>query len=211
MVRLKAFCRMQGVEYQGKSIYRKKGRAAVVARFPEKSRFQIGSLYRLLDGARDERRAIRCELRKLSRRMPAIKRMQTVPGIGPVVARTLAAYIADPTRFKSPSALAAYAGLGLKQDISNWQPVRRAHASKRGHRDVKRVLFLAARAAVRWGRNGLAKRYEARIASGWEDRKAIRDTARKILFTACHVWTSKQEYDDGRITVPVVRPALSAS
>ena len=210
MLRLKAFCRMHGVAYQGKGIYQKKGRAAVLAQFSENSRFQIESLYRLLDGTRDERHVLRTELRKRSLLIPPIKRMQTVPGIGPITARTLAAYIADPTRFKSPSALAAYAGLGLSQDISNWHPVRRTHASKRGQRAVKRVLFLAARAAVGWGKSRLAERYKARIASGWEDRKAIRDTARKILLTACGVWTSRQEYDDGRITVPVVRPTLSA-
>jgi transposase len=176
-----------------------RGRDVVLAQFPEDSRFQIGSLFRLLDGARRERQAVRRELRKYSRPIPAIQRMQTCPGIGPVVARTIAAWICDPTRFKSQSAMSAYAGLGLKQDISNWKPLHRAHASMRGQRALKRVLFLAARAAIRWDHNGFSRRYKARIASGWEDRKAIRDIARKILFTACHLWTSKEEYDDARI------------
>lgn len=198
-LRIKAFCRRDGVVYHGRSIYGKKGSDLVTGQFPERSRFQFGSLFRTLDAARVERLLVRRELRRYSLGLPVIARLQTVPGIGPVIARTLVAWIADPGRFKSFNALSAYAGLGLKQDISNWRSVHRAHASKRGQRAVKAVLFLAARAAIRAGQNGFAERYKARIAAGWEDRKAVRDIARKILFCACHVWTSRKEYDDGRI------------
>ncbi len=200
MLRLKAFCRMHGVDYQGKSLYRRKGREVILACFPQEARFQMTSLYRLLDGLRTERSLLRSELRRYSRQIPVVQRLQTIPGIGPVIARTLVAWIADPSRFKSLSALSAYAGLGLKTDISNWQAVRRAHASRRGQRALKRVLFLAARAALRSKENAFARRYAARRAAGWEDRKAIRDIARKILFTACHLWKNGQEYDDGRLT-----------
>jgi len=207
MLRVKGFCRRHGVQYQGKAIYWRKGKEAAIAQFPEGgARFQIASLYRLLDGARQERLALRRELSKLSRQIPVIERLQTVPGVGPVVARTLAAWIVEPERFKSRSALSAYAGLGLKRNVSNWKPGRE-HASVRGQRAVKHVLFLAARATIRWGNNAFALRYQARRSAGWEDRKAIRDIARKILFAACQVWKTKQEYDDGRITVPTATVA----
>jgi hypothetical protein len=71
------------------------------------------------------------------------------------------------------------------------------------------VLFLAARAAIR-GDNAFARRYQARRAAGWDDRKAIRDIARKLLFTACQVWKTKQEYDDGRINIPQASAASPA-
>jgi transposase len=198
-LRLKAFCRREAVEYHGKSIYGKRGRDLVFKAFPERSRFQLGSLYRILDAMRSERVLVRRELQRYSLGLPVIARLQTIPGIGAITARKLVAWIVDPGRFKNLNALSAYAGLGLKHDISNWRPLHRAHASKRGQREVKAALFVAARAAVQAGQNGFAKRYKARIASGWEDRKAIRDIARKILFCASHVWTSKREYDDGRI------------
>ena len=41
-----------------------------------------------------------------------------------------------------------------------------------------------------------------RVAEGWEDRKAIRDIARTILFVACAIWKSGKEYDDGKVGVP---------
>jgi transposase len=209
-LRIKAFCRRAGVAYRGRSIYRKAGRERSIEQFPEGSRFQLSSLLRTLDATKEEQRLVRRELRRLALGIPVIARLQTIPGIGAVVARTLVAWIVDPGRFKSFSALSAYAGLGLKQDISNWRAVHRAHASKRGQRAVKRVLYLAARAAVHAGQNAFAGRYQGRIASGWEDRKAIRDIARKILFCACRLWTSKETYDDGRINTFAPATALSA-
>ena len=64
-----------------------------------------------------------------------------------------------------------------------------------------RALFLSARGALK-GTSALKARYEARMAAGWEDRKAIRDVARTILFVACAVWKSGRGYDDGKVGVP---------
>ena len=86
-------------------------------------------------------------------------------------------------------------------DLSNWKPTKRGRASKRGNRELKRAVFIAARGALR-GTSALKKRYDARIAAGWEDRKAIRDIARTILFIACAIWKSGEEYDDRKVSVP---------
>jgi transposase len=141
-----------------------------------------------------------------------MERLRGVPGLGPRTAPIVAAWIADPTRFKSDSGLALYSGLGLKNDWTAGKQVKRARASKRGNRELKRALFLSARGALK-GESALRKRYDARIAAGWDDRKAIRDVARghvlrgtrlddvarTILFVACAVWRSGKEYDDGRV------------
>ena len=205
MVQIKALCRRHGVAYRGKAPYARRHRAEYLERLGRRAaREHLASLYRMLDAVRTERVTIRRELRAVCRGMPLLARLVTIPGIGSVVSRTLVAWIVDPNRFKSRSALAAYAGLGLKQDISGWRPYGRAHASKRGQRDIKRVLFQAARAVVCWGESALARRYAARRAAGWEDRKAIRDLARQLLFVVCHVWRTGEEYDDARISVPAV-------
>jgi len=130
-----------------------------------------------------------------------VERLCTIPGVGPVIARTLVGWIAEPTRFKSRSALYSYAGLGLGQGWTNWQPVGRARASRRGNRCVKRALFLAARSASR-GHSALARRYQARREEGWEDRKAIRDLARVILKIAVLLWRKGATYDDAAVSVP---------
>ena len=136
-----------------------------------------------------------------------------MPGLGPRTALAVAAWIADPRRFKSRSGLSSYAGLGLRQDYSNWKPTNRARASKRpqvrtfsgadrpgGNRELKRALFIAAKAAIN-GSSSLRSRYDARIAAGWEGRKAIRDIARTILFAACAcLSTDRRSGSRGRST-----------
>jgi transposase len=205
MVHIKALCRSRGVPCRGKTVYARRERPEILARMGSGMPGEhLGSLYRLLDGVRRERLVLRRKMGSLCEEMSVYRRVQTIPGIGPVVARTLVAWIVDPGRFKSRSALSTYAGLGLKYDTSNWRPTQRPRASKRGQRQVKRVLFLAARAVVRMRENAFAKRYSARRAAGWEDRKAIRDIARQLLFSACHVWRTGEEYDDARINVPVI-------
>ena len=157
----------------------------------------------MLDTFRKERVAVRRQIRIMTRPMPLFNRLQSVPGVGPIVAWTLMAWIVDPGRFKSRGAICAYAGLGLREKFTSWKRQSGAHASRRGQRALKRVVFLAARAAVRGG-NAFAKRYQRRIQAGWEDRKAIRDIARTQLLAACHVWRTGEEYADGRINVPQV-------
>ena len=197
---LKALCRRHAIKCRGKGVYNRKQRTAVVQALPAGAlRWQMGSLYRRLAFELRERREAHREMRKLDARLPVIARLQTVPGVGKTIARTVAGWIGDPGRFKSRRALSAYAGLGLGQGWTNWKPVGPARASKRGQRALKRVLFLAARAALR-GENAFQRRYEARRAAGWDDRKAIRDVARQMLLVMCRIWRKGMEYRDDLAT-----------
>jgi transposase len=197
---LKALCRRHGIKCRGTAVYRQAERARVREGLPAGAlRWQMQSLYGRLAYQQGERRQAHRELRKLDVQLPVIGRLETVPGVGPTVARTVVAWIVDPGRFKSRSALSSYGGLGLGQGWTNWQPVGRARASKRGQRALKRVLFLAARAALR-GENAFQRRYEARRAAGWDDRKAIRDVARQMLLVMCRMWRNGMEYKDDLMT-----------
>ena len=199
---LKALLRRYAVPCRGTGVYRKAGRREVLEEVPNASlRWQMKSLYRRLDGFRLERMRAHRMVSKHARKIPAARKIRAVPGIGPRTAPAIIAWVADPARFESRGGLSSYAGLGLKQDVSNWKPVGHAHASKRGNRELKRALLLSARGALK-GTSALRRRYDARLASGWEDRKAIRDIARTILFVACAIWKSGKEYDDTKIGIP---------
>ncbi len=200
---IKALFRRWGICVRGAGVYRSAGRREMRKELPKgRVRWQLDSLGRLLDGLRLERQRTHRMIAKQARPIGAVKRLKTIPGIGPLTAPAIVAWIAGPERFKSRGALSSYAGLGLKQDVTHWEMVGRAHASKRGNRELKRALLLAARGALK-GTSALRQRYDARIAAGWEDRKAIRDVARTILFTACAVWQKRREYDDAKVKVPV--------
>ena len=164
-------------------------------------RWQMRSLYRRLDATRLERVRAHRMVTKHAKKIPVVKRLRKVPGLGPRTAPILVAWIVDPGRFDNDSGLSAYSGRGLINSITNWKATRRARASKRGNRELKRALFISARGAL-MGTSAFRRRYDARIAAGWEDRKAIRDIARTILFTACAIWKKGTEYDDAKVSVP---------
>lgn len=202
---MKGLCRRYGIRCKGTGLYRSAARPAILKVVPSAMvHWQLTSLCRRLDGLRRERVGVHRMIVKQSATIDAVTRLQTIPGVGPSVGPAIVAWIADPDRFKNRNARSSYGGLGLKHDISNWKTTMRARASKRGQRELKRVLFLAARAAVR-SKSALAKRYEARRAAGWEDKKAIRDLARTILFTACAIWKNGREYNDAKVSVPNIK------
>lgn len=199
--RIKALCRRRGIRCRGTGVYRAAGRPGVLEPLPAEWKWQMESLYRQLDLARRERVGAHRVLGRLTRKMPLIARLDGIPGVGPMTARTIVGYIVDPDRFKSRSAVNAYGGLGLCQAVTNWKVVSRAKASKRGQKRLKRVLMIAAEAALR-GDNALSRRYQARREAGWEERKAKRDLGRTILFLACGMWKNAQEYKEELVRVP---------
>ena len=201
---LKALCRRQGISCRGVRIYRAAHREGFLKQMPSPAlRWQVESLYRHLDFLRTERVGAHRVLGRQARKISVIGSLQTIPGVGPMTARTLVAWVVDPSRFKSRGALSAYAGLGLGQGITNWRVVNRNRASMRGQRELKSMLFLAAHAAIK-GKSALARRYQGRLDAGWEVRKARRDLARQILFIACALWRNGKEYQDAAVNVPQV-------
>jgi transposase len=195
--RTKALCRRQCLRYRRRDVLQEERRGEWLRAMPNAAlRQTLESLLRRLDQVRGERLEIRRELKRWAAQIPVIERLQTIPGVGPTTARTLVAWIVDPRRFRSREALNAYSGLGLGQAETNWKAVAPNRASRRGQRAVKRVLFLAAHAATH-GQNALAGRYQRRVQEQhWPERKAIRDVARKILFTADGLWRNGGGYRD---------------
>jgi transposase len=200
--KIKGLCRRNGIPSAGTRVYGQSGRKQAMAKLGSAAmRWQMESLCRVMDTLEAERGSTAKRINGLAKKAGPVDRLCTIPGVGPVVARTLVGWIADPTRFKSRSALYSYAGLGLGQGWTNWQPVGAARASRRGNRGVKRALFLAARAASR-GHSALARRYQARREEGWNDRRAMRDLARVILKIAVLLWRKGTTYDDAAVSVP---------
>lgn len=196
---IKAMCRRNKISYQGTSVYAGKNRPDLLKQLPNPTlRWQMEGLYREYDMLRVERVGAHRVMGRLCSDMPHVELLKTIPGIGNLIARTLVGWIVDPSRFPTRSKLGAYAGLGLGQGFTNWQALAPARASKRGQRMLKRVLFLAANAAIK-GDNALARRYKARIQAGWDHRKAMRDIARKILFIAVGMMEHGGEYKNNLV------------
>jgi transposase len=200
--RIKALARGCGISTHGRYLYRKSTRGKALERIDSPHmRWQMQSLWRLLDSLENEVAGAMKKIGKITAHFAAAENLQTVPGIGPVVCASELGWIAEPERFEDLGAINAYAGLGLGQGVTSWQPVGPARASRRGNRYLKRALFLAANNAVGTS-SAIGERYRIRLRQGWERKKALRDVARKILHITMAILTKGVPYDDGKVNGP---------
>ena len=77
------------------------------------------------------------------------KLLQTIPGIGPVIAASLICAVHDVKQFKNGRQMAAWSGLTPKQHASG-DVSRMGGISKRGNQSLRRQVIHGARAVVRW-------------------------------------------------------------
>lgn len=87
--------------------------------------------------------ALTKDIRREAEAGEAAKRLQTIPGIGPITATALAATVPDTTGFRSSRDLSAWLGLTPKPHSSGGK-VRLGRISKMGNRYLRRLLYLGA-------------------------------------------------------------------
>ena len=81
------------------------------------------------------------------------KRLETIPGIGPITASALAATVTNPEVFKFGRQLAAWIGLVPRQNSSGGK-IRLGRITKQGDPYLRRLLVLGAHAVLRFSRQG---------------------------------------------------------
>ena len=102
------------------------------------------------------------------RENPLSRRLEKIPGIGPLGASALVASIGDVRTFKNGRQLAAWLGLVPRQESSGGK-TRLLGISKRGDRYLRTLLILGSRSVLRQ-----MKRNPARAAQSWLGRLSAR-------------------------------------
>ena len=74
---------------------------------------------------------------------PTLDRLQTVPGVGPIVAVTVLAVFSDASRFPSAKHAASYAGL-VASTFDSGERVQHGHITRRGSTELRAMLCEAA-------------------------------------------------------------------
>ncbi len=88
------------------------------------------------------------QIMKLHRSSTLSKRLETIPGVGPIIATRVASEIADPSYFKSGRAFSAWIGLVPKQYSSGGKD-RLGRITKAGHPQLRRLLVAGAMSVIR--------------------------------------------------------------
>lgn len=112
---------------------------------------------RLLAGqffeTRDRIDALTNDIRREAAASDAAKRLQSIPGIGPITATALAATLPDTTGFRTSRDLSAWLGLTPKPHSSGGKE-KLGRISKMGNRYLRRLLYLGAMGVIAARRRG---------------------------------------------------------
>lgn len=144
-------------------------------------------------------REVERQLKTLARELPAVKRLQTIPGVGPLSATALVGFIGDARRFRSGRHLASYLGLTPREHSSGLR--RRLGAiSKRGDTYLRMLLIHGAR-AVLWAARHRKQpdRLRAWALSLERTRghnKAAVALANKLARLVWAVWSKEEEFHE---------------
>jgi transposase len=148
-------------------------------------------------------RLARRQMMRLSRSYKIIGCWQQWPGMGPVRAVTLLAYLDTPWRFRSPKALWKYCGLGLQRTQSGTDARGRSRPGKLklawqcNHR-LKDVVIGAALSAIVQGDNRFAEDYQRMVQGGMSPSNARHGEARKMLSVLWGQWKNLERDSSGR-------------
>jgi hypothetical protein len=94
-----------------------------------------------------------------------VRRLMTVPGVGPLLASALVATVADPRIFRSGRDLAAWIGLVPRQNSGGGKE-RLGSISKAGHRYLRQMLVVGSMAVIRHAGRRAEQRPLAEAAAG---------------------------------------------
>jgi len=116
-------------------------------RLPSLARTCLESLARQFLALHQEIRAIELNINAWHRSNEASRRLETVPGIGPIIASALTASISDPEVFKNGRELAAWIGLVPRQNSTGGKQ-RLGKISKQGDQYLRWLLVVGAMTVV---------------------------------------------------------------
>jgi len=124
---------------------------------------------------------------------PVVTRLQTVPGVGAVVALTFRAQVDDVTRFGSAAQVSAALGLVPRED-SSAERRHRGHITKAGPSVVRSLLVQAAWACWRSRHSGALRRWADGVASRRGRRIAVVGLARRLSRILYALWRDETTF-----------------
>jgi transposase len=116
---------------------------AGVAELPLETRAPLNLLVGQFTDTKARIDAITVDLRRAAEADETARRLQTMPGIGPITASVLAATLPDVSAFRSARDLSAWLGLTPKPHSSGGKE-RLGSIAKMGNRHIRRLLYLGA-------------------------------------------------------------------
>lgn len=128
-----------------------------------------------------------------------VQRLQSVPGVGPVVALTFRATLDQVKRFTHAGQVSALLGLVPRED-SSAERRHRGHITKAGPGELRSLLVQAAWACWRSGGSGTLRAWVERLAARRGRRIAVVALARRLSRILYAVWRDEAAFDVTRLS-----------
>ena len=122
---------------------------------------------------------------------PPVRRLQTIPGIGPFIAIALVVEIGEVHRFGKARQLASYMGLTGRVRASGGR-IHDGRISKEGNRNLRWLMVLAATQSARVA--GPLKTWYMNLRQRKGVKQARVALARKLVGVVYHVWKEEIDY-----------------
>jgi transposase len=127
----------------------------------------------------------------------AVKELQKVPGIGPVVAATMVSRLTSRS-FGHPDQFVAYCGLDVRLRQSGKRSGQLG-LSKQGEAELRRLLYLAAQSSLRAKDSPFKAHYDRERAKGLSSTAALCAVARKMARLCWSLVHHGSTYDPQRV------------
>lgn len=199
--KMRAFCLQYGLRPPKGALRDPRVRDQWLQELPNRSLAELlGLRWQSMDIARQDSVLARGLIQEHAKGYSIIRCWQSVPGVGPIRAMTLFAYLDTPHRFANRSKLYKYCGAGLERRSSGsdrqGRPKKgRLRLCRNVNRRLKNVVFGATLSAIRQGGNIFGEDYERMVAKGMRPCNARHAVARKILRVMMGMWKTERKFD----------------
>lgn len=209
-IRPNALYRSRGIHGMGDQIYDPDSREPWLEQLPPARRHMAELLSAQLDGLSEVRDQAETWLLEQAREHSEVRRLMTLPGVGPVRAAYIVAIVVTPFRFPTKRDFFGYCGLGIvsrsssdyERDKSGKRWVRRQVMHTRGltrNRNpiLKTVFKGAALSAISQKDHPLKRDYE-RLIQNTKPPLAKLTIARRIASATLAIWKKQEDYDPAK-------------
>jgi transposase len=161
-------------------------------------RATIAPLGRTLTLLTTEIATLDAHLIQVAKTDPVVQRLQTVPGVGPVVALTFRAFVDRIERFTSAAQVSAAIGLVPRED-SSAERRHQGHITKAGPGEVRSLLIQAAWVCWRTSRQGPFRAWADQVAARRGKRIAVVALARRLSRVLYAMWRDETDFLGSRV------------
>lgn len=156
-----------------------------------------------IEGFRQKVTDLTSQIEDLGEGMPAVAHLRTVPGIGPLSATALVAFVGEPGRFRSGRHFASYLGLTPRESSSGLRR-RLGRISKRGNTYLRMLITHGARSALlaahRAKQPDPLQLWALRVELRCGHNKATIALANRLARIAWRVWRDERPYQSLPVT-----------